>query len=40
MILDALSRLSKKGDIVNDIDAVLPFVPMDENIFLVYLKEI
>ncbi len=40
VVADALSRLSKQGDIVNDVDAVLPFVPVDENIFSVRLKEI
>ncbi len=33
MVADALvSRLPKQGDIVDDVDAVLPFVPVDENI--------
>ena len=38
---DALSRLPKQGDIVvDDVDAVLPFVPVDENIHPVFLKKI
>ena len=32
--------LPKQGDIVDDVDAVLPFVPVDENIFPVHLKKI
>ena len=40
VVADALSRLPKQGDIVDDVDAVLPFVPVDENIFPVHLKEI
>ena len=32
VVADALSRLPKQGDIVDDVDAVLPFVPVDENI--------
>ena len=28
MVADALSRLPKQGDIVDDVDAVLPFVPV------------
>ena len=40
MVADALSRLPKQGDIVDDVDAVLPFVPVDENIFPVHLQEI
>ena len=30
----------KQGDIVDDINAVLPFVPVDENTFPVHLMEI
>ena len=40
MAADALSRLPKRGGIVDDVDAVLPFVPVDENISPVHLKEI
>ena len=40
VVADALSRLPKQGDIVDDVDALLPFVPVDENIFPVQLKEI
>ena len=40
IVVDALSRLPKQGDIVDDVDAVLPSVPLDENIFLVHPKEI
>ena len=41
VVADALSRLPKQGDIVDDVDAVLPFVPEYENIiFPVRLKEI
>ena len=31
-VSDALSRLPNQGDIVDDVDAVLPFEPVDENI--------
>ena len=38
---DALSRLSKQGDIVDDNDdTVLLFVPVDDHIFPVQLQEI
>ena len=37
---DSMSRLTKQGNIVDDVDAVLPFVQVDENIFPVHLKEI
>ena len=40
VVAETLSRLPKQGDIVDDVDAVLPFVPVDENIFPVHLKEI
>ena len=40
VVADALSRLPKQGDIVDDVDVVLPFAPVDENIFPVLLKEI
>ena len=33
VIADALNRLPKQGDIMNDADVVLPFVPVDDNIF-------
>ena len=29
LVADALSRLPKQGDIVDDVDAVLPFVSVD-----------
>ena len=29
VVADELSRLPKQGDIVDDVDAVLPFVPVD-----------
>ena len=29
MVEDALTRLPKQGDIVDDVDAVIPFVPVD-----------
>ena len=32
VVADALSRLPKQGDIVDDVDAVLLFVPVNENI--------
>ena len=35
-----LSRLPKQGDFIDNVDAVLPFLPVDENIFPVHLKEI
>ena len=37
VVADALSRLSNHGDIVVDVDAVLPFVPVDDYIFPVQL---
>ena len=41
VVVDALSRLHKQGDIVDDVDTMLPFVPtVDENVFPVQLKEI
>ena len=40
VVADALSRLPRQGDIVDDIGAVLPFVPVDDNIFPVQLKKI
>ena len=40
IVADTLSRLPKQGDIVDDIDALLPFVTVDEKIFPVRLKEI
>ena len=40
VVADALSRLQKQGDIVDDFDAELPFVPVNKNIFPVHLKEI
>ena len=40
LVADALSSLHKQHDIVGIVDAVFPFVQVDENIFPVYLKEI
>ncbi len=40
VVADALSRLPKQDDIVHDVDAVFPFVPVDENVFPLQLKEI
>ena len=40
VVADVQSRLPKQGDIVDDVDTVLPFVPVYENIFPVHLKEI
>ena len=40
LVAGALSRLPKQGNIVDDVDAVLTFVPVDENIVPVHLKEI
>ena len=36
----AQSRLPKQGDIVDDVNVVLAFVPVDNTIFPVHLKEI
>ena len=40
VVADALSRLPKQGDIVDDVDAVLPFVPVEPTVFPVNLKTI
>ena len=32
VVADALSSLPKQGDIVDDVDAVLPFVPLDDQL--------
>ena len=40
VVADALSRLPKQGDIVDDVDAVLPFVPVEPSVFPVNLKTI
>ena len=40
MVVDAPSRLPKQGDIVDDVDAMLLFMSLDENIFPVHIKEI
>ena len=40
VVADALSRLPKQGDIVDDVDAVLPFVPVDPTVFPVNLRTI
>ena len=39
-VADTLSRLPKQGDIMGDVEVVLTFVPVDENIFPMQLKEI
>ena len=39
-IADTLSRLSNQGVKVDDVDAVLPFVPVEPSIFLVNLQPI
>ena len=40
IVADALSRLPRQGDIVEDVEAVLPFVPVDTTIFPVNLSEV
>ena len=40
MVADALSRLPKQGDIVEDVAAVLPFVPEDQDVFPVQIRKI
>ena len=40
IVADALSRLPKQGDIVDDVDTVLPFVPVEPSVFPVNLKTI
>ena len=40
VVADALSRLPKQGDIVEDVEAVLPFVPADQDVFPVHLQKI
>ena len=40
VVADAPSRLPKQGDIVDNVDVELPFVPVDDNIFPVQLKKI
>ena len=40
IVADALSRLPKQGDIVEDVEAVLPLVPVDTTIFPVQLQEV
>ena len=39
-VADTLSKLPNQDDIVDDVDTVLPCVPVDENIFPVHLKKI
>ena len=39
MVADALSRLAKQGDIVEDVEAVLPFVPEDQDVFPVKIQK-
>ena len=39
-LVDALSKLLKQGDIVDYVDVVLPFVPVDDHILTVQLEEI
>ena len=38
IVADALSRLPKQGDIVDDVDAILPFVPVEPTVFPVNLQ--
>ena len=40
IVADALSRLLKQGNIVDDVDAVLPFVSVELKVFPVNLKTI
>ena len=40
VVVDALIRPSKKGGIVDDVDVMLSFVPVDKKNFPVHLKEI
>ena len=40
VVADALSRLPKQGDIVDDVEAVLPFASKDEEIFPIQLQQI
>ena len=37
IVLDDLSKLPKQGDIVDDVNTVLPFVPVDGKMFPAYL---
>ena len=39
-VADALSKLPKQGDIVEDVEAVLPFVPEDQDVFPVQIQKI
>ena len=39
VVADALSRLAKQGDIVEDVEAVLPFVPEDQDVFPVKIQK-
>ena len=38
--IDAPSRLPTQGDIVEDVEAVLPFVPVDTTFFPIKLLEV
>ena len=40
IVADALSRLPRQGDIVEDVGAVLSFVPVDTTIFHINLSEV
>ena len=40
IVADALSRLPRQGDVVEDVEAVLPFVPVDTTIFPINLLEV
>ena len=40
VVADALSRLPKQGDIVEDVNTVMPFVQKDKDIFPIKLEEI
>ena len=33
VVADTLSKLPKRGDIVEDVEAVLPFAPEDQDVF-------
>ena len=39
MVADALSWQPKQGDTENNVEAVLPFVPNDEDVFPVHIQK-
>ena len=39
MVADVLSRLVKQGDMVDDLEAVLPFVLEDQDVFPVQIQK-